>query len=291
MKRRGFIPSGSGLSDGDILQYATEELRSYIPAFLKGLREEFIIATLDISVTSGVVPIPARAVGAALRTIGWVQGDGRVRQLPRIEPENAGQWAGQTGEPVGYEFQGNTATLLPAPSSGTLRVSYQQRPGQLVSVDECCLVESINAGAFTLTVATRPSSFVSTSPPVALMDFVSGSPNFTAYALDVSSQGWDDSTSPVFNLSAAQLASAAVGDYLCLAGETCIPQVPLELFDLLAQATARTIAIATGSQRAPGIIAAFEKLEKDMTKLLSPRSDGSARVIVSRSRIGRWNGW
>lgn len=279
------MPAGSGLSSADILQYATEELRSYITAFLKGIREEFIITTLDVSVASGTVAAPRRAVGAALRTIGWMLSDGRERPLPRIEPESAGAYEGQTGGPVGYMFQGNSYILLPAPTTGTIRLRYQQRPGQLVATSACAEITAINTGTKTLTFAAAPTAF-STSET---FDIVSASANFTALGIDLAATGL---TSTTLVLTAAVPTGVAVGDWICLAGETCIPQVPTEVFDLLAQATAHKIAQAQGSARLPGIKAGLDDLREQMTQILSPRSDGSARVIVNRSFIGRWNmGW
>ncbi len=275
VKRRGFLPSGTGLSSSEILQYASDELGSYIPAFLKSIREEFIVASLRLAVTSGTVAAPARAVGAALRTIGWLQADGRVRPLNRIEPENA-------GEPVGYMFQGNNVLLLPAPTSGTLCLTYQQRPGQLVLPTECALVTEISGLGVTVEAA------MSDWTDSMLFDVVSASPNFVALALDVTVADADESE--IF--FSAIPTGMAVGDYICLAGETCIPQIPTEVHDLLAQAAAVAIANSTGSERLPAIKAKFTELENSIRLLLSPRSDGSARPIVSRSRIGRWNmGW
>ncbi len=284
IRRRGFISDGSGLSLDDILQYATDEMRSYITAFLKGIREEFLVSTLDVSVTNGVVAAPVRAVGAALRTIGWVLSNGNERFLPRIEPENAGGLEGATGEPSGYMFQGNNVILLPAPTSGTVRLRYQQRPGQLVSTDACALISSDGPGA--LDVDTRPSGWDET----LFYDIVSHVPNFTLAAMDLEGE-WTSPTvfTPDVTLDTADVT---INDYMCLAGETCIPQVPPELFDLLAQATAYKIAQAMGSQRTGNIKSGLDELEKQMTQILSPRSDGSARPVISRSRVGRWNlGW
>lgn len=274
------------MSSADLLQYATEELRSYITAFLKGIREEFIVVTLDIAVTSGTVAAPYRAVGAALRTIGWVQSDGRVRPLPRFEPENAGGYAGQTGEPQGYIFEGNNFLLLPTPSSGTLRLTYQQRPGQLVETSACALVSSFSgSGIVSLAVPTAMQTGV--AGVYGPFDFVSSRPNFVALALDVPGTAASSTTITLTTPSTLQ-----AGDYVCFAGETCIPQVPTEVHDLLAQATAYKIAQATGSARAAAIKAGLDDLREQMTQILSPRSDGSARVIVSKSRIGRWGlGW
>lgn len=282
VKRRGFLPVGSGLEAADILEYASDELDVFIPAFLKSIREEYLVATLDLDAAGGVIAAPARAVGAAFRSIGRLMTDGKVEPLNRIEPENAGSLTGQTGDAVGYMFQGNTIILLPAPTSGTVRLAYQQRPGRLVLPEACGLISAV--GGTILDSATQwPSTFTTSTP----LDVVSVAPNFTAAALDLQPITVDTDE---IEFDADIPSTVFVGDYLCLAGETCIPQLPTEVHALLAQATALAIANATGSQRLAAIQKKFDDVLKDTRALLSPRSDGSARVVISRSRIGRWAG-
>jgi hypothetical protein len=280
MKRRGFTPAGSGLTTDDFLQVLSEQLRSYIPAFLKGLREEFIIAQLSVTVTSPTVPIPPRACGAALRSIGWQYADGRVRPLDRIEPERRGDWALTGSEPQGFIFQGNNCILLPAVSSGTLVVSYQQRPGELVLPTDCAVVTTINSTVI-VTVASMPASWGSGT----LLDLVGAEPNFKLKAMDVPVNFVSGGTTISF--SDTLPTDLAEGDFICAATETCVPQLPMECFDLLAQAAAFQIATSTGSDRMKSIGLSLERLEKQLASVLSPRADGSPRVIVNRSGIGR----
>lgn len=278
-KRRASLPEATGYTDNDFLQVLSEQLRNYIPAFLKGIREEFIIAELSIAVTSGTIPIPARACGAALRTIEWALSDGTRRPLARIEPENRGGYV--TGsEPRGYMFQGNNVILLPAVTTGTLIVSYQQRPGQLVLPTDCAAVSSQD-DSWVLLSDSVPTSFVDSE----LYDIVACRPNFTLIGLDL----------PVNSITPGRIeftnelpTGILPGDFVCIAGETPIPQVPYEVHDLLAQAGAFAIANSTGSTRTSAIKDALKDLREQATMLLSPRSDGSARVVVSRSRLGRW---
>ncbi len=295
IKRRGFIPAGSGTSGDDILAYATDELDVYIPSFLKGIREEYLVASLDLPVTAGVVPAPARAVGAALRTIGWLNSDGTVRFIDRIEPERAGLLAGRVGEPSFYAFQGNNLLLLPAPTSGTLRLTYQRRPGRLVFPSECCQVN----GAATKSSdpiyfgGARPQSFGASDAEAntKAYDWLHPTPNFDPFAVDANSAGtYSWLASPLSVLASPFPTGVALGDYLSLAGETCIPQLPPECFPLLAQATALAIANATGSARVDVIHKKFDMVEAEVRSLLSPRTTGSSRPIVSKSRIGlgRW---
>lgn len=278
-KRRASLPAGSGFTTNDFLQVLSEQLRNYIPAFLKGIREEFIIAELEVAVTSATVPIPVRACGAALRTIAWQVSDGTRRNLPRIEPERRNDFQATGNEPLGYMFQGNNVILLPAATTGTLVVSYQQRPGQLVLPTSCAVVTGVD-DAYTLTFDSVPSNIVDSE----FMDIVACRPNFKLLGMDLSV---NTVTSTTIEFTAPYPTGILPGDFVCLAGETPIPQVPYEVHDLLAQAAAWEIATATGSTRKDAIKDALKDLREQVTMLLSPRSDGSARVIVNRSRLGR----
>lgn len=282
VKRRGFIPAGSGLSAADILQVLTEQLRNYIPAFLKRIREEYIIAELRIAVTGATVPVPARAVGAALRSVDWLgPWDTVPRPLTRIEPERRNAYAATetSGNAAGYVIQGNDLILVPAVTSGTLVLKYQQRPGQLVTVNECAQITAINTGTRTLTFASVPASFTTSM----VYDVVPATPNFVARSLDIAVSSV---TTTTVVLSAAVPSTFVVGDYVCLAGETPVPQVPLEVHDLLAQAAASKIANSMGSTRKDAIKEALKDLREEITVLLTPRSDSNARYVINRNGVG-----
>lgn len=281
MKRRGFLPAGSALKTSDLLNVLSEQLRNYIPAFLKKLREEYIIATLSVTVTGPVIPMPARAVGAALRWLKWRHSDGSLLPIVRIEPERAGNYATSGSCPQAYYFEGNNAVLLPPVSSGTLVLGFQQRPGQLVLPTDCAKLTALE-DAFTWDVASKPNSIVAG----VLCDIVSAQSgtNFKLLAMDLVV----DSVTPTTIAFTTQLPTdIQPGDFVCLASETCIPQLPLEVHDLIAQSAAYQVASDTGSSRLAAITDALTKLEQQLTTLLTPRNDGSARAIVNRSSIGR----
>lgn len=284
MKRRGFIPAGCGLTTSDLLQVLTGELRNYIPAFLKGIREEFIIAEMSIPVTGASVPVPVRACGIALRTIGWTRSDGTIAPLTRVEPERRGDF-GLSGEPSGFMFRGNNCILVPAAISGTLVVSYQQRPGELVLPTSCAIVNGGGPGNLVV-----DAGFPAEWDDTMLYDVVSSAPNFGLQAMDLA--GEPAGTTFIPSVSAAT-ANVTATSYICRATETCVPQIPLECFDLLAQAAAVEIAQSTGSTRLAALREGLEGkdgrggLRAQVAMILSPRSDGNARVIVNRSRLGR----
>lgn len=279
MKLRGYLPSGTGLTTSQILVLMTEELGLYMPALLKSIREEYLVAELDIAVAAAAVPIPERACGSALRTVQWLDGAGKPFPLNRIEPERRSEYASTGSEPCAYLFQGDDIILVPAVTSGTLHLSYQQRPGRLVLPEDCGEVTAINTGTKAVTISAAPSTFTNSET----YDFVSSTPNFRALALDQAATV----ASTVLTFATALPARLAVGDFVCLSGDTCIPQMPTELHTVLAQRTAYKIAEATGSARAPAIGAGLAQARADAITLLSPRSDGSSRPIVSRYGAGR----
>ncbi len=281
-KRRGSMAAGSGWTTSQVLVTLTEQLRNYIPAFLKSIREEFIISQLS------TVPIPVRACGVALRTIGWTQADGRVTPLPRIEPERRAEYGLAGGQPCGFMLQGNNVILLPSTiTSGTMVVSYQQRPGELVLPTSCARIDSA-ADEFTLTTDTpTPSWPVLDDFSVSRFDIVGGAPNFDLKAMDLELSNYaPDGPGGDFTFTTA-LPVLAAGDWLCLAGETPVPMIPLECFDLLAQAAAVEIAQSTGSTKLQPIKDGLKDLRSQVMTILSPRADGSARVVISRSGLGR----
>jgi hypothetical protein len=152
-----------------------------------------------------------------------------------------------------------------------------------VLATSCGLIQSVGASSVTLST-TPPAAFVTG----AVFDVVSGTPNFETRGIDLTGGTVSSNTIPI-----TVPAGTVAGDYLCLAGQTPIPQVPPEVHYLLAQRAAQTIAASTGSVRLASIQADLAQARADATMLLTPRSDSSARPIVNRNgpgwgRIGRY---
>jgi hypothetical protein len=280
-KRRGFFSAAPGYTNPDWLATLTEQMRLPTLSFLKGLREEYVIAVVDLTVTSAPVDIPQRAAGAALRKVQWACGNSQFRQLSRIEPELQPQWGTdqpQGTEPMGYMFQANQLVLVPPPSSGSIRLGYQLRPGTLVMPDAVGTITSLGPGPTQVTISATPSTFTTSK----LYDFVKSTPNFQQLALD---QPCSVIAANVLTF-ASRPASLAVGDYVCLAGETPVPPFPTEVHDLVAQLAAAKVAQSSGSSRYKEVADGLADVKAELSQLLSPRSDGSARPIVNRIGAG-----
>lgn len=290
VRRRASIPSATspGTADSDLLAYADEEVLSYLAPLVLSVHEDHFLFSEDFSLVSGQLTyrLPYRAIAGSLREVAVVSADGKsIRRLPRIDVgdlQNAND---------GFWFNGDAVTLVADPGSTTnkLRLRYQLRPGTHVASSSVATITAINTATSTVTCNALPSGFVS-SFPVALpsglstvYDFVRAKPQFETLSIDnVASVSGSDMT------FAALPRDLAVGDYVCLAGQTAVPQIPPELHSLLAQKVANTVMQAVGDYDGLEIgEKKSERLEADAMKLLAGRSEASPQKIVNRGSLFR----
>lgn len=85
------------------------------------------------------------------------------------------------------------------------------------------------------------------------------------------------------------LAPVIPGDYICLANEAIIPQIPPDLHNGLAERTSARILAALGDQA--GLAAANQKIAEIETRqgnLMSNRSDGNPMKVTQRKSLLAW---
>lgn len=300
LKYRGFLPNTPATSsNSELLRLATEEARTYIMALLKSVREEYGVYSTDVDLEAGTdtYTIPVRASGQALRHVAYVDSTGYEIPLNAVDPANRSLDFGRqtTGEPAAYVLQGNHLIVLPTPDAGyTLRLKYLARPNRLVYPTAVGQITAINTGtrACTLQIpeytdlngvlvdadATVPDTFTSN----ATYDFVRGEPGFESLAIDQSATV----ASNVLTFSSALPDDLAVGDFVCLAGESPIPQIPVECHELLAQRLAYKEAAVTTSPKAKALKVELDEMRKDVMTLLTPRVSSASRVMVYRHGPG-----
>jgi hypothetical protein len=292
VKRRGFIPdNNTSYTAADLLAWMTAEVQTYIAALLKGVRQEFLVTSQDIAFTADTVQIPTRAVANGLRTVKLLVG-GAESPLEYIEPERTWQYGTGLSTPVGYTLRGSALILVgcAATVTGTLRVSFMQRPSICVGSTAAGQISAINtgtktvtlqsvevssSGVETITAATMPTTFTTS----ATYDFVRGTSGFDNLALN---QAVTATGTGTLTFSSALPTGLAVGDWVSLAGETPIPQIPVELHPLLAQRVTVKLAEATGSPRLKEVKAMLDEQRKDAVMLLQPRVGDAVHLIVRR---------
>jgi hypothetical protein len=281
LRGRGMLPDnvGAALDDDELISLLTDELHTTIVELLLDTNEEYLVTHEDIAIEVGTAEydIPKRAVGGIVRNVSVLSGDDYV-PLDRIEPEY------ETDTLInGFKFEGDRIVLIPSPTTaGTLRVSYYRRPNALVPTTSARQITDIDAENNTITVATGASGFTGS----AEFDLISNTKNFRSKA---------DSIVPIASVGDTEFTFSslpddlAVGDWLCLAEESPLPQMPVELRKLLvAKAAARALE-EIGDVKAEAVEQKADKARVKSLSLLTPRGRGKGRVIINRNGPG-WGG-
>ncbi len=299
IKRRGQIPETSDGSYGteDILAFASDEIQGYMTTLLQSVREEWFVRSLDYTLGSSQVNfnIPARSVGSSLRQVLMGSAPNNWIILRRVEPKQSYNayygltptTFGNSGFGPAYIFENTHIKLLSASYGGpTLRIMYFLRPNRLVLETACGLITNIDTNAKQVTVSDAPTTFTDGTS----YDFIKSQPGFDTLDFDKVA----DITGNVLTFADALPTDLAVGDYVALAGESPIPQLPVELHQLLAQRVVTKILESAGDPKVEIARAMCESQRAEALILITPRSVGDNRYLTnfngpgwrSRSRFG-----
>lgn len=134
----------------DLLQFAFEEmLISQVPDILM-YHQEYFVWSEDVLLVANQqrYPIPERAMGMKLRDIYYVDTNGNLFEMTRINPDDKAYWQRESAVinlMQKYYLEGNDIVLAPQnvqSPTGTLRFSYFIRPNLLVDNSRAAIVSS-----------------------------------------------------------------------------------------------------------------------------------------------------
>lgn len=276
--QRSFMPTNQNtFTTAEILSAADEEMRTLIVPEILKLREEFFMSYKDHTIVANYYnyEIPPRAVGLQVRAVQLINSAGDVTPLTRISVNEVSSTA--TGEGTwAFYIQGNQIYPYPRPSSaiGTLRMYYPLEPSKFVETSAVGVITAINTSTNVVTCASLPSSWATGD-------------SFDFTRVDGGQEPWSiDNTSTLVSGTSITFSALpgdlSVGDYVSLAGETALVQLPSAWRDILAQAVAENI-LRTTSQ--PGA----ERAEKTLSRMLNTarvafdnRATGNPRIVCNR---------
>lgn len=271
--RGGLPPADLRFTDAKLLAAATIELRDVVTALLVETQTERQVYVADMTVAPGTAAyrLPSRAVAGRWQSVGWIgQGDSAYTRLRQVHPEAYYLQSTETrGTPYGFFVRDYKLVLLPTPNAvGTIRVPYYMRPNALVAPAECAVVLSVDLNTNTITVepGTMPPAFGGVA-----LDVVRGTPGFETLVQSIAAgQSGDD----LIFVSGEGLPDVVAGDYVCLAGQSPVPQCPVEVRGLLATRAARRALFSVNEgQQASMLDAQVDELTDVARNLLSPRVD------------------
>lgn len=262
-----------------------EQMTTLVPQIMKA-QEEYFVHIADVllsSSTTGVYPIPDRAVGKKLRDVALLDAAGNETYITRMNPSDVKflnpSVTAQTQWVNGFYLQNNSVRLFAGiPSQYVyLRYRYYRRPSNLVAVGDAAQITVINTGTSTVTVSSLPGTWIVTNT----VDFISQHPSFDSLQ--------DDAAITAINNSDVTFASLPtgleVGDWLSLSCTTPIPQLPYEAHPVLGQLGACKALEAMGDANVEMAWARYKQMSSDFYTSITPRTDSPAQKIVSPNNI------
>jgi hypothetical protein len=260
IKLKGGFPTDNYFTDAELLILLNDEQRTKALPLLMKLHEDFLVQNKDYTIAANTTyRLPARIVGNKIRDL-KLYTNSAYTDLNRLFEED------RSTKRTGYYLMGNKIELSEDITTGTLRLNYFLTPSSLVLSTSCAVIASIDSTT-QITVSSLPSAITTGSS----VDFMQDSAPNDLLAYDQT----------VSNVSGTTLTFAslpddlAVGDYVCVAGQTCIPGMPEEFVSLLMQAT---LVSCLSSKKDKSVEFEKKKLE-EMTEalldLLTPRSESN----------------
>jgi hypothetical protein len=266
------------MDDSQLLLMGDEASQAYVVPLLLSLRQEYFVTIYNQTVLSGVAtyPIPPRSIGRTLRELKYVMTGARKQNLAQIAIEDTQLWPND-GTVSGYHFMGDKIVLVGIPNvtTSTLEIWYYLQPSKLVKLSETARVVSVAGDV--VTVDTVPVTFAAG----VVADFVQGISGNSTIAMDAAITSVAG-TQVTFGVGVVPLDLIA-GDFITLAGQTPVVQIPTEGVPYFTTKTCIRILNAIGDFDG---MAALENLatqqEKSLKLITEPRNSGESVKIVPR---------
>lgn len=294
-KVRSMVPISQSTFEGPgLITMAGDELLLKLVSDVIGTREDFFLATLTRNIASQVdrYGLPERAIGNTVNAIYFVDPAGAERKLDRVDADRREQFAGATGDPEKFYFEGDEIVVLPKPSStrGTLVFQYFRKPSRPVATSSCGKITAISDLDGTTTV-TIDTDLTATLPIGSLVDFVSTKSPYLIWAQDVAVTAITSAPNQLQVATASIVDQAGglepkVGDYVCPAGLSNIIMLPEEFHPVLAQMVAVRLLAALGDlNKWNAAKAELRELRMEAMKLIKNRAQAAPVRISNRNGL------
>jgi hypothetical protein len=276
VKRRASFPTSQNLfTPESILDILNEEMQTSILPMLLRIQEDFYLTYEEFPVSEKELPIPSKAIGQKIRSLG-IYLDGELSQnIPRADIETQ-----QMNPRVGFIFENYKIKLLNSisySSNAVIRMYYYKKPATLelesqvssiISVDPITNLVTLQNIPIWLSVGARIDVTSSQNPFSQVLE--------GAEVIDVLGN----------TIELDSVENIAVGDVLARPGKTFFPNAPEEVHKLLAQ---RAAVKTLESQGKPTEMAAaqgiYREMEGNILYLLTPRSDGTTKKFIPEHGI------
>lgn len=273
MKRAGHVPpSQTPFLPADLLAMGDYELQTALLRQILSVRENFYLTYEDFDLNgTSVYEIPTRAIGGALAEVHIVN-ESAILKVGRTE---LGDQFSTLSSPTGYYsfyLKGNSVVILPAPSGGVIRLWYYRIPNQMIVTTSAAQITAINSNVLT---CTSVPSGITTS---VACDIIQDQPHFNTLDMDATPTAVTSTTITFTSVP----STVSVGDWVAPAGQTPVPQIPVEFRPLLIQRVAvKYYEIQGYMEKMKAAQMKLEAMEKDLFMLINPRVVEEPKNIVA----------
>jgi hypothetical protein len=287
VRTAAMLPTASSatFNDTDILRLADREMQSKMVPVVMSVQEAYwdFDATAALLQNDGAwsvgYRIPARAIGGKLREVSLLDAQGNEHQVSRLNSADV------TARVPGFMVKGNLVYFFNPWGNWndlTVQMTYSMRPGRLVLPENAAEIASINS-ATEISVNATPATFTGS----AYYDIIRGLPGFECQDVERAAAVVADT------MTFTELPNGIeIGDFVALAGESPVLQIPVELHPLLVQRTVVKVLEAIGDREGMGAAQAkAQELEADARTVLSPRVDGEPKRVTNRNSPFRRRQW
>jgi hypothetical protein len=281
VKRLSHLPGAqTTFQPTDILALADSAMRTVVSPKLAGVREGYWTTYKDYTITSSSTPIdiaiPSLALGSAIIDAKVLIGN-TFLPVDRIEISELVSNQFTPRPNYGYWVEDNVLKFLTNGGvTGTLRLWYNRMASQLVQLTACGQITVISGND--ITVASLPSTF----QLGVELDIASATPGFNVLMKDTAPTAINNTT-----LTFASVPSTAkVGDYVCLSGQACVVQCPIEWISVLEQATVCKMYEAQSMfQKLAAADRTLDKMIASTLSLVSPRQIQKTKMIAAGGQL------
>jgi len=297
VKRRAFIPNTQpALSDDDILRFINEEMSDSVIPLIMSMHEEYFLTTAQVPLVANKqnYKIPYRAIGRKLRDVKRTDSYGNLYAMTRIDPSQRDFFEdGNGGQPSTFYLRGDEIVMmdkLTTVSDMSLELMYYLKPNELVLEKRVGTITAIDLNTGIITLAKIPTNFAIGST----IDFLEAKFGNRTLGFDASITNIDQTGLTVTVSPASIPSDLVVGDYIALAGECIIPQIPVEMHSILAErAAARCLASLGDANGVAQSNAKINDMEGRVSAMIDTRTEGQPQKInnlnslLRRGSIGR----
>lgn len=297
VKRRAFLPNAQNtLDENDILAFINEELKDSVIPLIMSMREEYFLFPINIPIIANKnnYKIPYRAIGMKLRDVRYIDVDGTIIDMTRIDIADRSHF--QRGQNLGirtFYIRGDELVFgqdVGQTPQGNIETMIYLSPNQLVKENRVGKVLSINSTTGEITLDKLPSN-IALNTEIDLLEYKQGNRTlkFDIPVLAV------NSFTKTITIDPSNISSdLVVGDIIASAGECIIPQIPVEMHSILAErAAARCLASMGDTQGLGNSNAKIGEMETKVASMINDRTEGNPKKInntngiLRRSRISR----